>query len=198
MTSRGMQRILTSLLALAILCFLPFDLKAAPSVTSEYLIKAAFIFKFVNFVDWPEEKLPQGGDFNLCIIGKNPFEDALFAFDGKRIKRRVMRVWQIKTLKELKKCQILYIGPDEAEHVKGILKNINNRAVLTVGDSEGLSKEGVMINMITLNNRISFEINIASARKAGLRISSKLLNLAKRVYDEKRVSVRRVSEEPVN
>ncbi len=170
--------------------------KSSTTVSSEYLLKAAFIYKFINFVDWPSELKKQDNYFNLCILGENPFGEAIFVFDGKKIRNKILKVRLIHSLSEVKECRILYISHSERRRLKRIIKDIGSSPVLTVGDFKGFAKKGGMINLVKLSNRIKFEINVSSAQRAGLRISSKLLNLAVKVYDEKKVSIRRDFKEP--
>ncbi len=173
--------------------------ESGSTVSSEYLLKAAFIYKFINFVEWPAPLLQQDNYyFNLCILGKNPFGEAIYVFEGKEIRNRILRVRLISSPSEAKQCRILYISPSNRKVVKRIINKIASQPVLTIGDFKGFSEKGGMINLIKISNRIRFEINLSSARKAGLRISSKLLRLAVKVYDEKKVSVRRDIKEPVD
>ena len=171
---------------------------AGSKISSEYLLKAAFIYKFINFVEWPEPLLQQDNYFNLCILGKNPFGEAIYVFEGKEIRNRILRVRLINSPSEAKQCRILYISPSNRKVVKRIINKIASQPVLTIGDFKGFSEKGGMINLLKISNRIRFEINLSSVRKAGLRISSKLLRLAVKVYDEKKVSVRRDIKEPVD
>ncbi len=167
-------------------------------VSSEYLLKAAFLYKFINFVDWPEELFKQSEYFNLCILGKNPFGDAIFVFDERQVRNRTLKIKLIRSVSEVKDCRILYISPSRKKQIDRIIKKVSTAPVLTVADLKGFAKKGVIINLIRVSNRIRFEINLAYARRAGLRISSKLLRLAVKVYDEKKVSVRRDIKESFN
>ncbi len=177
------------------------NVQAAPedNVSAEYIVKAAFLYKFINFVSWPKEAFESGSsDINLCILGWNPFGETIFVFDGKTVAGRTLRIRNINSFSEIKGCHILYVSPSMMPQAKKILKFIENKPILTVGDTEGFAKKGGIINLLKISNRIKFEINRSAAEKAGLHISSKLLNLAVKVYDGKKLSYRKIFKEPVD
>jgi hypothetical protein len=168
------------LLALALAAVTPSSAAAAgESVFNEYQVKAAFIKNFVKFVEWPSR--PSGG-LTLCILGDDPFREALKGPDdvggGRSLTYR-----RIGKLQDADGCQILFVTRKEAQALPEILAALAGRDVLTIGDSETLAKEGLMIGFLLEEQKVRFEANLEPVRRAGLSISSRLLGLAKTVYN---------------
>jgi hypothetical protein len=150
----------------------------------EYEVKAAFLYNFTKFVEWPTEATTDAGaTFNLCVLGEDPFGKAFDSIQGEKIVNKKLVINRFKELHALEKCRILYISESEEERLTQILKSLKGLHILTVSDSEGFAQHGVIINFYMEGNRVRFEINVDAARRSGLKISSKLLNLAKIVYD---------------
>lgn len=175
----------------------------ADSVSNrEYQIKAAFLYNFIMFVDWPEEKTSDGNSPIITgIIGKDPFENAFDPIKDKQINDRKVIIKRFKGLEELKKadkaeldkaiedirkCHLLFICRSERGAVKEITDLVKNYGVLTIGDMQGfLESGGGIINFVMEEEKLRFEINVAAAKQAKLKIRSQLLRLAKRVIEEK-------------
>jgi len=150
------------------------------SVNKEYQVKAAFMYNFAKFVEWPEHAFPDdSSSIILCVLGENPFGTAINSIDGKIAEGKRLEVRLYENLEDIGQCHILFISSSKAEELPVILASLKNRSVLTVGDIEDFAKRGGVINFITKNNRIHFEINVNAAQRAHLKISSKLANLAK-------------------
>jgi hypothetical protein len=149
---------------------------------SEYQLKAAFMFNFTKFVEWPagsftDTEMP----FKIGVIGDDPFGGELEAIvQGKKMGSRAFLVKQLKTLAEIKTCHILFISQSERKRLSDIIRAANAGSVLTVSELDRFMQSGGMIRFVMEGNKVRFEINDDAARKAGLRISSKLLNLARR------------------
>ncbi len=156
--------------------------RAQEAAPSEFQLKAAFIYNFAKFVEWPVEAFPASySPFVIGIIGDNPFDDTLGqTVLNKQINGHPFRVVQFKTLADLKRCHILFIGLSERKRLAEILRSIRGASVLTVSDLDHFLPAGGMIHFLMEGKKVRFEINDAAAKQAGLRISSKLLNLAKR------------------
>ncbi len=165
---------------LAVLACLPA--RAQDPAPSEFQLKAAFIYNFAKFVEWPAESFrAQDSPFTIGIIGNNPFEDILGqTVQNKRINGHPFRVVQCKTLADLQTSHIVFISPSERKRLTEILRAIRGASVLTVSDLDHFLPAGGMIQFLMEDNKVRFSINDAAAKQAGLRISSKLLNLAKR------------------
>jgi len=156
--------------------------QAQGAAPSEFQLKAAFIYNFAKFVEWPADAFPApDSPFVIGIIGDNPFDDILGqTVLNKQINGHPFRVIRFKTLADLKSCHILFIGVSERKRLAEILRSIRGASVLTVSDLDHFLPAGGMIQFLMEGNKVRFAINDTAAKAAGLRISSKLLNLAKR------------------
>ena len=156
---------------------------AEPSV--EYKIKAAYLSKFGNFVQWPADGASsQRKEALICIYGKDPFGDAIDqAVHGKRIGSRDIAVRRIgrNAAAEIAGCQILYMSDTTAEHLAEILKTVRGKDVLTVSDTRDGPGASPIITFLIQNNSVRFEIDEKAATENGLVISSQLLALASSV-----------------
>lgn len=152
---------------------------AESSPTREHLIKAAFLYNFARFVDWPDEAFPdEHTPLVLCIFGKDPFGDALESIQGKRIRGRKLAIQHLGRIENLEQCHILFISASEEHHLSEILSHIKTKNILTVSDMSRFARRGGAINFITVKSKIRFEINVDATDTVGLKISSKLLKLA--------------------
>lgn len=156
---------------------------AAPEAGSEYQVKAAFIYNFLKFVDWPADGLSSSSTICLGILGRDPFDDALDAVKGKLAKGRKVVVVHFRSIEEVKGCDLLFICASERGRLAQILRSARNTRMLTVADQEGFCESGGMINLVFSKNRVGFEVNVAAASRARLRISSQLLKLARNVSE---------------
>lgn len=145
----------------------------------EFELKAAFLYNFALFTDWPEKPKP---DLVLCLYGKDRFGAALDSIEGKPVKNASIRIRRPDSLAQLRGCHMLFIADSEQHRLREILEAVNGAPVLTVMDSRGAARDGVMINLVLVEQRIMFEINTAAVQAAGLGISSKLLRLAYVLY----------------
>jgi hypothetical protein len=155
----------------------------AQSQADEYRIKAAFLYHFAQLVDWPSGAL---GDVNqplgLCTVGDDPFHGELEnSVDGKVINGRFVRIRHSKRIQEARNCQILFFGKGDDRQLTEMLMELGNSPILTVGESDRFAQQGGMIQFTLDDNKVRFNINVAAAQKSGLKISSKLLLLAKEV-----------------
>jgi hypothetical protein len=142
----------------------------------EYQVKAAFLFNFARFVDWPPQTFKHPGDpMSICVLGTNPFGRALDeAVSGKSIEGRKFVVRLVPDIPQAGGCQILFIASRE----KKILQSATLVGVLTVGESEGFTAGGGVIGFKLEGGKVRLEINVDAAEQRKLRISSKLLSLA--------------------
>ncbi len=153
--------------------------EAEPS--REYQIKAAFIYNFAKFTRWPAGSFSDAeAPLDFCIYGEDPFGGAFDAVAGKTIRGRRVAVRRIAAIEASAGCHLLFISDSEAERLTGILAALNDRPVLTVADMPDFARAGGIINLKTTEeDKLRFEINTGTAERAGLKFSSKLLNLAK-------------------
>jgi hypothetical protein len=155
----------------------------AQSPASEYHVKAAFLFHFVQLVDWPAGSL--GNDaapVTVCTIGEDPFHgDLEVTLAGQSVGTRSFRVRHLKSAEDFQGCQVLFVGKHDAARLGRLLAELKDGSVLTVGESDGFVQQGGMIGFLLVENKVRFEINLPAAERANLKISSRLLLLAKSV-----------------
>jgi len=155
----------------------------SPSV--EYQVKAAFLFNFAKFVDWPLNSFPdEKTPITICIFRYDPFGSALDdIIRGKNIDNRPFVKRRIDDIGELKACQIVFVSAREDKLLSDILNNLKGTSALVVGESENFAERGGEIQFYLENNRMRFTVNVDAVQRARLSISSKLLTLAKIVHD---------------
>jgi hypothetical protein len=165
---------------------LPAIFQAGPTDYNEYQVKAAFLYNFVQFVEWPAAAFPDAGaPISIGVLGENPFGSGLEKIiEDKTVKDRKVVVKYSGTIENLSGCQLVFISASEQERLPEILKALRGKRVLTVGETPGFARLGGVINFIMVENRVRFEINVDAAERAGLKISSKLLQLAIIVKDK--------------
>lgn len=170
------------IIACAWLSLESFSRSADIETPSEYQLKAAVIFNFAKFIDWPETAFEKADSpFKLGIIGETPLEEELTQLvRDKKLGNRSFLVKQVKTASEIKTCHMLFISQTERKRLQEILKAAEFGPVLTISELDRFMQSGGMIHFLMEGNKVRFEINDAAARKAGLRISSKLLSLGRR------------------
>ena len=117
---------------------------------SEYRVKAAFLYNFAKFVEWPSDPGGNLGPISICVLGT---------------------------------CPIVFISSSDKKALRSILEGLIRPGALTVGETEGFAQLGGVINLTLEDNRVHIEVNVDAAERARLKISSKLLNLAKIVRE---------------
>ena len=180
--------LLTSV-SLRVACLLPglvLNPSARAQSPGEYEVKAVFLYNFAKFVEWPPNFPSEGNDpFVIGILGQDPFGAAVEqALLRKTINGRPLAIKRVKHAQDTRGCQILFISASESKRLKAHLAQLKGDPVLTVGDTENFAQEGGVIAFTLEDNRVRFEINVDAAQRAGLRISSRLLSLAKIVRGE--------------
>lgn len=144
----------------------------------EYRLKAAFVFNFVAFTEWPAET---GGTLNVCVHGADPFGKEIDGLQGKTAADRTIAVHRKSGGESLRDCHAVFIAASAIDHLPRVLEALRGRPVLTIADSPGAMRQGVALNMVVVQHRVAFEVNLQSARSGGLNFSSKLLRLAAEV-----------------
>ncbi len=179
------------------------EVQSDSSQSQEYQTKAAFLYNFARFVDWSEQKdKGKTEPMTLGIIGDDRFGNAFDLLKHKQIKGRNVIIERFSgsdefketvgrskaelalKIEALRRCEWLFICSSENKNFSEIINLIKNNNVLTVGDTKGFLEVGGIINFLTEDKKVCFEINAAAAEQAGLKIRSKLLRLAKRVIKE--------------
>ncbi|EIC28299.1 hypothetical protein Metal_0446 [Methylomicrobium album BG8] len=151
-------------------------------------IKASFVLNIARFVSWPKEAPEQQvTPLLLCLYRSNPFGEAIRTIEGKIVNGRPLQIGLIRSLAQSDSCRILLVGPDEMRHFSEESRQAPNRPLLTIADLTDTDLPSphrpALITLVRNAARIGFEINLAKARRTGLRMSSNLLKLAKIVGD---------------
>lgn len=146
--------------------------------TDEYRLKVAFLYNFVSFTEWPA--MP-GATLTLCVYGLDPFGEDLDKLQGRTVSGRTLAVRRSNSVDGLANCQVVFVSHAALANLPRVLDSLRGKPVLTVADSPGAARQGVILNMVTAQNRIQFAANLVAARDNGLVISSKLLRLATEV-----------------
>lgn len=144
----------------------------------EYRLKAAFLYNFAVFTEWPSDV---GASLNLCVVGADPFGAELEPLNGKKVGERSMTVQRKAVAESLKPCQIVFVSGSAIGQLPRLLEALRGQPVLTVADTSGAMQQGVALNMAVMQGRVSFEANLQAARSSRLNLSSKLLRLATEV-----------------
>jgi hypothetical protein len=148
----------------------------------EGAVKAAFVLNFMKFVEWPASAFPSAeAPVLLAVLGVDPVAASLPSLHGKLVSGRPVVVRRVSDLGDLGECQVIYVGASEQERLPEILRAVHARPTLVVADFEGFAGRGGTIGFIRRDDRIGFEVNEESARRAGLQVSAKLLYLGKSV-----------------
>ena len=149
----------------------------------EYQVKAAFLYNFAKFVEWPPQAFQRPGEpIAICVVGQDRFEGALEeTVKGKEAEGRPLVVRNAPAGRGFAGCQILFVSASERKHFPAILSNAQQCGLLTVGEADGFTAAGGIINLRLEGGRVRFEINVEAAQQRELRISSKLLMLAETV-----------------
>lgn len=171
-----LRRVLILLLALLAL---PVSAQEAPPL--EYELKAAFLYNFVKFVDWPQDAFAgPRSPLTICVYGDDPFGSSLDgAVHGESLGERSLLVQRPAVLEELRDCRVLFVSRSERQRLPEVLSEVEGAPVLTVSDTDGFLRAGGIINFVLEDNKVRFLINQDAAERSRLRISSKLLRLAK-------------------
>jgi hypothetical protein len=154
----------------------------AEELNREYAIKAAYLYQFSRYVQWPAQSF--AGDqapLVLGVLGADPFRDILDAIARtKQVEGRSIVIRRFSSMAEYTPCHILFVASSAGpEQTAAAIRKLRGAAVLLVGEEPGFADHGGSVNFFLDDNRIRFEINTEVAKKGQLKISSKLLSLAR-------------------
>lgn len=145
----------------------------------ESLVKVAFLYNFARFTDWPATAFQAPvTPIRFCVLGDDPFGAPLDAIAAKRIRGRSIAVRRLASTRDAARCHVLFVSRSEIPRLAEILASLRGLPILTVADVADFARSGGIINLKTVNGKIRFEVNLDAARLAGLRFSSRFLNLA--------------------
>ena len=150
----------------------------AETDTREYAVKAAYLYKFMTLIEWPnEDKI---SSFIIGVVGPGPFGPSLDDIDGKVVRGKPIRVATYPMVKSPAPTDqmILFIDKANDSKLKGVLADLKGRSVLTVGEGDKFAERGGCINLVSVKNHIRFRINVDAVRRAQVRISPRLIKVA--------------------
>ncbi len=155
-------------------------LQAQHLKAAEYEVKAAYLYNFSRFVEWPAKVTQaQSDSFTICVLGQNPFGSALVAtVANETITGQSVIAKQIPAAPDAVNCRVLFISSSEEGQLKQILASLGSASVLTVSDLPQFTDRGGMVQFLLENGKVRFEVNLAPAQRAGLTLSSELLKVA--------------------
>ena len=173
---------------------------ADDTIVPEYQIKAAFLYNFLKFVEWPKAKIGESNEpIIVSTIGQDVFQDAFDSIKNKTLEGRKIAIKKFEGIEELQKADskkkyrqhpqieairkshLLFICPSEKIYIADILKSVKGHNILTVADTQSFLEAGGIINLMMEEKKVRFEINMVSAKEADIQIRSQLLRLAKKV-----------------
>jgi len=148
---------------------------------SDYKIKAAYLYYFTTFVDWPPEAFERtGNELVVGVLGEDPFGQILDAtLRGKSVNNRALVVRRFASIKDARDSHILFISASEQDRIPSILKALDGAAVLTVADVDGFATRGGQIAFHTIDRKVRFDINVAAVERARIKISAQLMKLGR-------------------
>lgn len=176
----GVMRKIAAVAAVLLTCLMILTGRGEPQTLSEYQLKAAFLFNFAKFVEWPASAFPDpAAPIIFGVLGVDPFGPNLEqAIAGKTVNNRPFVVKRFATVQTMEPCHMLFISAAEQAHLPQILAALKDKHTLTISEVEDFLALGGMINFLTVDNKVRFEIHQTAAERAGLKLSSKLLSLA--------------------
>lgn len=168
------------------LCVLSLLLMALPAmaeklaIVDEYRLKAALIYNFTQYIDWPDSAFAESGSpFVICVAGNDPFGAAFAGIQNQKYKKRPIDLKYPKTVAEARYCHILYVENPHATMLDhDAMKVLGDAAVLTVSSSEDAMESGVGIGFVSMGGKIRWTLNLNAVRKARLKVSVKLIEIA--------------------
>jgi hypothetical protein len=153
--------------------------EAQSAKPSDYDVKAAYLYNFGRFVEWPVSVTSKSEAFTVCVLGRDPFGPALDAtLANETIAGKNLAAKRITTPQEAGNCQILFLSSAEDGRLSKIIEALDKGAVLTVSDMPQFSQRGGMIQFVLEGKKVRFEVNLTAVQRAGLTLSSELLKVA--------------------
>lgn len=144
-------------------------------------LKAALVFNFAKFVEWPA--LPADGQFGICLVGtEDSMLTALSRLEGKQVQGREIRVRAVRPRTDaIKGCQILVVGESETAKSSELARLAMEHGTLSVSAADQFVENGGAIGLVTIDNRVQFEVNLDTAQKSGLKLAAQFVKLARKV-----------------
>ena len=152
----------------------------AQDPNGEYTLKAAFLYNFAKFVEWPSSTFAETtSPFVLCTLGHDPFGTNLDAIAGKMVRERSLVIKRIRSEGTVTGCQMLYVSPSELTQATDLLRSLHNTPVLTVCDIDNCAEAGIILGMRLVDNRVQLDMNLETLQHTPLKVSSQLMKLTR-------------------
>jgi ABC-type sugar transport system substrate-binding protein len=169
---------------LAVIAALAFEGRAFAQAieVTESTVKAAFLYKFAGYIDWPDGALEAGDAFVIGVMGNDEvYAELERILPGRRLGERALAVRRVKDLDSLKGVQLLFVGRAESARLPAFARAAQRQGVLVVSETERGLDAGSVINFVVSDNRVGFEVSLDAAERSGHRVSSRMLAVARRV-----------------
>lgn len=158
---------------------------AQPKAAPEYQLKAAFLYNLLQFIEWPEQSFKDAGSpLVICVYDDKAAGAAFDSYRNEKIRGRQLIFKRYDEMQTGLECHILFINTQDKKALSDIVAKTASRSILTVGEADGCARLGCIINFFTADNKLRFEINPEAAKKAGLKLSSEILKVAKIVNEK--------------
>lgn len=165
---------------ISILLILWFSLAGRTSTAEtpqEFKVKAGYLLNIPKFADWPSSASGHPS-FKVCVIGETPLHEVLETMKGQRIKNHPVAIQKIQEITQADGCHVLFIAVSERYRLQRLLPEAHRLGIMTISDMRDFSKQGGMVSLVSVNNRITYDLNLVSARSAAISLSSQILKLA--------------------
>ena len=159
-------------------CWVGLTFSSLCLAEDEDKLKAAFIYNFTKYVIWPPAIEQSAGPLRVCALGSSVYTPELQQLQGRVVRKFTLEVASITRKDSLDNCHLVYADQAQAEW---LVKAGHGKSVLTISDGESFAEQGGLIGLVIEGRRIRFDINLTQAREVQLQISSRLLQLARRV-----------------
>lgn len=158
---------------------------SSAQLITEYQVKAAYLYNFAKFADWPPTAFTSASDpIRLCVLNDQPFQLQLTQIvKGKSITGRPIVAVPIQNRGQARSCHVLFIDSTQDAEFPHILESLQGSSVLTVGEADGFADRGGTINFVLQSGQVHFQVNHKAAMQSGIRLSSRLLSVATRVIE---------------
>jgi hypothetical protein len=154
----------------------------AGGLPDEYQVKAAFIYNFAKFVEWPTDSLgPKEAPLTVCLAGRDPFGAAWAGIEGRQVQGRALQVRRGVIPGETAGCHVLFVADSEERRVPAILAAVGSQPVLTISDAESFAESGGAVQMVVADGRLQFDASLTALQRSRLKASSQVLKLARTV-----------------
>lgn len=166
--------------AAALACFPP-DCRPEPAAAaSEFEVKAAYVYNFIQLVEWPPHRGAATGPVRICVAGSAALAEAMAGLDGRQAGGRKIEVSSSSAAGiPPAGCHVLVLGPGVKGELAGILKKLEGSDTLSVGDVPQFARKGGVIGFVTEGGKVRIEVNLKAGRQAGLKISARLIEVAR-------------------